>query len=208
MSWYIYSPEARLQSLPEFCTPIATQISSDKHLSQYSIIVLNKEILQFYQSEYLKQHQSESKEELEENVFTQLLSLDIDAMIVYKDISEQKMFRGMNRDGIKAASIYISCRLNDCPRTAHEIAEIFKLDKTSATTGCSMAVNILHNIKLKNQNIDSRAYFYPLSDMPMYENADTPITHKVYQSGVNLPSYFDITKEQVKYVCEEIMGTL
>ena len=73
------------------------------------------------------------------------------AMIVYKDISAQKMFRGMNRDGIKAASIYISCRLNDCPRTAHEIAEIFKLDKTSATTGCSMAVNILHNIE---RNID------------------------------------------------------
>jgi transcription initiation factor TFIIB len=69
------------------------------------------------------------------------------AMTVYKDLSEQKMFRGMNRDGIKAASIYISCRLNDCPRTAHEIAEIFKLDKTSATNGCSMAVNILHNIE-------------------------------------------------------------
>jgi transcription initiation factor TFIIB len=70
-----------------------------------------------------------------------------DAMIIHKDISEQKMFRGMNRDGIKAASIYISCRLNGCPRTAHEIAEIFKLDKTSATTGCSMAVTILHNIE-------------------------------------------------------------
>jgi transcription initiation factor TFIIB len=69
------------------------------------------------------------------------------AMIVYKDISEQKMFRGLNRDGIKSASIYISCRLIGCPRTAHEIAEIFKLDKTSATTGCSMAVNILHNIE-------------------------------------------------------------
>jgi transcription initiation factor TFIIB len=70
-----------------------------------------------------------------------------DAMVIHKDISEQKMFRGMNRDGIKAASIYISCRLIGCPRTAHEFAEIFKLDKTSATTGCSMAVNILHNIE-------------------------------------------------------------
>jgi transcription initiation factor TFIIB len=75
-----------------------------------------------------------------------------DAMAIHKDISEQKMFRGMNRDGIKAASIYISCRLNGCPRTAHEIAEIFKLDKTSATNGCSMAVNILHNIE---RNVDS-----------------------------------------------------
>jgi len=70
-----------------------------------------------------------------------------DAMVIHKDISEQKMFRGMNRDGIKSASIYISCRLNGCPRTAHEIAEIFKLDKTSATKGCSMAVNILSNIE-------------------------------------------------------------
>ena len=75
-----------------------------------------------------------------------------DAISIHKDISEQKMFRGLNRDGIKAASIYISCRLNGCPRTAHEIAEIFQLDKTSATNGCSMAVNILHNIE---RSIDS-----------------------------------------------------
>jgi transcription initiation factor TFIIB len=69
-----------------------------------------------------------------------------DAMTIHKDISCQKMFRGLNRDGIKSASIYISCRLNGCPRTAHEIADIFKMDKASATKGCSMAVNILSNI--------------------------------------------------------------
>jgi transcription initiation factor TFIIIB Brf1 subunit/transcription initiation factor TFIIB len=70
-----------------------------------------------------------------------------DAMAIHKDISEQKIFRGLNRDGIKAASIYISCRVNGCPRTSHEIAEIFHLDKTSATNGCSMAVTILNNIE-------------------------------------------------------------
>jgi transcription initiation factor TFIIB len=69
-----------------------------------------------------------------------------DAMAIHKDISEQQMFRGLNRDGIKSASIYISCRMNGCPRTAHEIAEIFRLDKASATKGCSMAVAILANI--------------------------------------------------------------
>jgi transcription initiation factor TFIIB len=78
-----------------------------------------------------------------------------DAMAIHKDISSQKMFRGMNRDGIKAASIYISCRLNDCPRTSHEIAEIFKLDKTSATTGCSMAVNILSNLDRNGSKINA-----------------------------------------------------
>jgi perosamine synthetase len=60
--------------------------------------------------------------------------------------------------------------------------------------------------KLKAKNIDSRPYFYPVSDMPVYENRDTPITHKVYQRGLNLPSYFDITKEQVEYVCKIIKG--
>jgi transcription initiation factor TFIIB len=74
-----------------------------------------------------------------------------DAMSIHKEISEQKMLRGLNRDGIKAASIYISCRSNGCPRTAHEIADIFNLDKASATNGCTMAVNILHNIE---RNVD------------------------------------------------------
>lgn len=73
------------------------------------------------------------------------------AKIIHKDISEQKMFRGINRDGIKAASIYLACRLNNCPRTSHEIAEIFNLDKTSATNGCSVAVNILCNVDRNNE---------------------------------------------------------
>ena len=76
-----------------------------------------------------------------------------DAMRHHKEISEQKMFRGLNRDGIKAASIYIACRLNGYPRTAQEIADIFHLDKTSASNGCSMAVNLLHNVE-RTMNIN------------------------------------------------------
>jgi len=63
-------------------------------------------------------------------------------------------------------------------------------------------------LKLKNKGIDSRPFFYPVSDMPMYDNSDTPITHKVYQSGINLPSYFDITKKQVEYICDCIKEIL
>jgi len=73
-----------------------------------------------------------------------------DALIIHKDISEQKMFRGCNRDGINAASIYISCRLNGCTRTPHEIAEIFNLDNASATHGCSLALEILNNVQRNN----------------------------------------------------------
>jgi len=54
--------------------------------------------------------------------------------------------------------------------------------------------------KLKEKGIDSRPFFYPVSDMPMYEKSNTPITHKVYQRGINLPSYFDIKKDEVEYI--------
>jgi len=62
--------------------------------------------------------------------------------------------------------------------------------------------------KLKEKGIDSRPFFYPVSEMPMYEKANTPVTHKVYQRGINLPSYYDLTKKEVKYICEKVRKLL
>jgi transcription initiation factor TFIIB len=81
-----------------------------------------------------------------------------EAKPIYKDLSQQMMFRGMNRDGIKAASLYISFRMNECPRTAYEISEIFHLDKASATKGCSMAVEILHNLDRNKGSSEESQY--------------------------------------------------
>ena len=75
-----------------------------------------------------------------------------EALRYHKKISEHKTFRGLNRDGIIAASIYISCRTNDCPRTAKEIATIFTLDNTSATKGCKNATTILNEIESEMNN--------------------------------------------------------
>ncbi|MCX7747187.1 MAG: DegT/DnrJ/EryC1/StrS family aminotransferase [Clostridia bacterium] len=61
---------------------------------------------------------------------------------------------------------------------------------------------------LKNEGIDSRPYFYPISDMPMYKRANTPVVHKVYKRGINLPSYFDISESDIKYVCDKIISLL
>ncbi len=58
--------------------------------------------------------------------------------------------------------------------------------------------------QLKLNDIDSRPYFYPVSDMPIYTPAITPVTHTVYQRGINLPSYFDMTKAQVDTVCAKV----
>ena len=67
-----------------------------------------------------------------------------EALRQHKKISEMKTFRGCNRDGVIAASVYISCRIHNYPRTAKEIATIFNLDNTSATKGCKNAVHLLN----------------------------------------------------------------
>jgi perosamine synthetase len=59
--------------------------------------------------------------------------------------------------------------------------------------------------ELKSKNIDSRPYFYPISDMPMYERAQTPVTHRVYQRGINLPSFFDMSNASIEYICDTIL---
>jgi transcription initiation factor TFIIB len=73
-----------------------------------------------------------------------------EATRIHKKISEAKTYRGLNRDGIIAASIYISCRMNNYPRTAKEIANIFTLDNASATKGCKNALSIINEIEHEN----------------------------------------------------------
>ncbi len=54
----------------------------------------------------------------------------------------------------------------------------------------------------KKNNIDSRPFFYPLSSLPMFTKIDTNIvSYTIYERGINLPSFHDITYEQVERVC-------
>jgi len=82
-----------------------------------------------------------------------------DAIRYHQKISEYDLtFRGDNRDGIIAASIYISCRINNFPRTAKEIANIFNLDVTSATKGCKNAISIINNIEKDMDNKEKTSF--------------------------------------------------
>ena len=75
-----------------------------------------------------------------------------EALRVHKRISEHKTFRSLNRDGVVGASIYIACKIHNCPRTPKEIATIFNLDNTSATKGCKNAVSIINELE---SNLDN-----------------------------------------------------
>jgi len=82
-----------------------------------------------------------------------------DAIRYHKKILEyEQTFRGDNKDGIMAASIYISCRYNNYPRTAKEIATIFHLDVASATHGCKNAQVILNSLE-KDMDIKDKTIF-------------------------------------------------
>ena len=62
--------------------------------------------------------------------------------------------------------------------------------------------------KLNERNIDSRPYFYPISEMPMYSSVLTPVTKLISKRGINLPSYYDMTQDQVSYICKELKKLL
>ena len=82
-----------------------------------------------------------------------------DAILYHKKISEHEhTFRGDNKDGIIAASIYISCRINNYPRTAKELATIFHLDATSATHGCKNAQSIINELEKNMDNKDKTSF--------------------------------------------------
>ena len=81
-----------------------------------------------------------------------------EALRYHKNIVQQKTFRGINRDGIIAASIYIACRVNDHPRTPKELATIFNLDNTSATKGCKNAIKILNSFESQMEQCDKTTF--------------------------------------------------
>ena len=64
-------------------------------------------------------------------------------------------------------------------------------------------------MELKKHGVDSRPFFYPMSQMPyINENVDTPVVDKIYKRGINLPTYFDLEEEQVKFICGVIKQLL
>jgi transcription initiation factor TFIIB len=72
------------------------------------------------------------------------------AMMYHTLITEQdRSFRGSNRDGILASSIYLSFKKHGCARDETEISKIFNLDLSSTTTGCKTALNIINAIESK-----------------------------------------------------------
>ena len=65
--------------------------------------------------------------------------------------------------------------------------------------------------KLKSNHIDSRPFFYPISQMPLYKqfkHGNNKQSYQASQHGLNLPSSTKLTKKDVDYICQIIKKIL
>jgi perosamine synthetase len=63
-------------------------------------------------------------------------------------------------------------------------------------------------LRLKEHGIETRPFFYPLSSMPMFTDSFNPIAQLASERGLNLPSYFDLGRDQVFFICQTIKELL
>jgi len=61
-------------------------------------------------------------------------------------------------------------------------------------------------LKLKEKGIDTRPFFYPISQMPMYNhnNFKNPVSYSIAYKGINLPSGVSLKKEDVEWITQKI----
>jgi perosamine synthetase len=59
---------------------------------------------------------------------------------------------------------------------------------------------------LKKQNIETRPFFYPMHIMPVHNQGEChlPISVDISKRGINLPTFYDLTRQEVEYISSKI----
>lgn len=61
--------------------------------------------------------------------------------------------------------------------------------------------------KFAKESIDARVFFWPLSSLPMFEKVSkNAVSYLTHVRAFNLPSYHDMTNEEVERVCRVVRG--
>lgn len=58
--------------------------------------------------------------------------------------------------------------------------------------------------RLRENGIDTRPYFYPMTQMPMYKTTTPPVAARKSAIGINLPTYHDISPEEIERVAKAV----
>ena len=63
-------------------------------------------------------------------------------------------------------------------------------------------------LELKRQGVDTRPFFYPMSQMPIYETRDNPVSQNLSSRGLNLPTFPGLRDEEIRNISEKVLQAL
>ena len=61
---------------------------------------------------------------------------------------------------------------------------------------------------LSQENVETRPFFTPIDMLPFYEKSKCNIAKKLFKKGILLPSYPDLTEEELERICVEIKKSI
>ncbi|MDO8713801.1 MAG: DegT/DnrJ/EryC1/StrS family aminotransferase [Polynucleobacter sp.] len=62
--------------------------------------------------------------------------------------------------------------------------------------------------KMREQGVDARPFFFPVSALPMFAKADNPVSMELSENGFNLPTYFELELEKIGMICTVFLRSL
>lgn len=101
---------------------------------------------------------------------------------------------------------YYKTKLNDLPLKMNPepegIVNGFWMPTIVVDDGVHFDRQILLNAFKENQ-IDGRVFFWPLSMLPMFESKiENEVSYRLYQRAINLPTYHDLTEQEMDRVVD------
>lgn len=130
-----------------------------------------------------------------------------EAKVYYKKLSEMKISRGDNRNGLIASSIYMSCKTNGVPRSAKEIAKVFNLKVTTMTKGCKKFQDIM---KLDMESTNANDFISRFCSKLNIDSTKRDICKDVIKKADELSIVCENTPPSVAagsiFVCSSVYG--
>ena len=61
---------------------------------------------------------------------------------------------------------------------------------------------------MRDRGVDARPFFFPLTMMPMFAAVDNPVSYRLSETGINLPTFVGMTHEQIAIACAALLSGL
>ena len=151
--WRYYGPEDSKHSDPNRCGMPTCDLLPDSSLGSMISSKLNEsyemKLVRMYHTWNSMSYRERSLYNIFDSITVQAVNSGINSSIIeeakvfYKKISDSNIFRGDNRNGVIATSIYMACKTNGVPRSTKEIAKMFNLKLPTITRGCKQFSNMM-----------------------------------------------------------------